>query len=180
MGYVLIAAGFEGISFYTSRNGIHNITFFHTFVIAQLFLFSAIYYTSFDSPRVKKAIQGITFIFLLLTLIILTLNSFQEFNPSVKGVQNLIILSYSILYFYHLSDRLPTQRLELLPMFWINSGVLLYFAGTLLVFTLKEYLGSKEGKYIIDLWDFHLFLNVILNVLFAIGFWVSRQKYLTA
>jgi VanZ family protein len=60
------------------------------------------------------------------------------------------------------------------PIFWVSAGVLVYFAGNLLVFAFIDKLlqttlkNSEVGMY--SGWLIHTAMNVSKNILFAIGF----------
>jgi hypothetical protein len=68
---------------------------------------------------------------------------------------------------------LPTTKLWSLPMFWINSAVLIFFSGNLFLFALTHYLVHILNDNLVVYWGFHNLLNIVKNILFAAGFYVS-------
>jgi hypothetical protein len=54
------------------------------------------------------------------------------------------------------------------PLFWLNSGVLLYFAGNLFVFMLQHAIaGSAQKGYVYGI--VHSGINILANLLFGIA-----------
>ncbi len=63
-----------------------------------------------------------------------------------------------------------------LPMFWLNTGVLTYFAGNLFLFAIRNYVIIAFNDNQTMYWSFHNFLNIGKNLLFAIALWQDLRK----
>ena len=63
------------------------------------------------------------------------------------------------------------EKLTNLPLFWINSALLVYFSGSLFLFLSFEPLGKLHETAALVSYMFHNLMGVIKNVLLGLGFW---------
>jgi hypothetical protein len=101
------------------------------------------------------------------------ITALNTYNDTIYGI---IILLYSINYFFSLLKELPTDKIQTLPVFWINSGVLLYFAGTSILNLSAKYLVDSLQSDLIFFWTFSIGLNFLRNIFFGVGF-ICDLKY---
>lgn len=91
-----------------------------------------------------------------------------------------ICIILSITYFYFLFKYSKINSLTKDPVFWISTALLLYYSCTLPVFGIINFLTNlavpfyKELAFIIE------FMNIVLYLLFTIGFLcrISTRKYM--
>jgi hypothetical protein len=126
-----------------------------------------IYYLAFNKRSLKGLFisGGLLFvIFFLSNLLFLQRDTINTYTDTLSA---LFFIVLSICYFYFLMKGLPAEKIYLLPMFWINIGVLVYFAGNLFLFSISQYILNvlKTDFYIY--WMFHNALLLIKNLLFA-------------
>jgi TRAP-type C4-dicarboxylate transport system permease small subunit len=87
-----------------------------------------------------------------------------------------VFILFSVLHFFKLMRDLPSTHIQNLPMFWIDTAVLVYFAGAFFIFLLRNYLIEVMKDDQIVYWSLHNILNIIKNILFAIGLWQATKK----
>jgi hypothetical protein len=99
---------------------------------------------------------------------ILGLNEFNEYFLAIKSIILILLSGTLLFYLSQNSFNLPSN-----PRFWICLGVLVYFTINIAVFSsyfipveVGGNLKTALGKYS---WLIHNFINVIANLLFAIG-----------
>jgi hypothetical protein len=73
----------------------------------------------------------------VLNLLFVQQSSISSYN---KLMSSMVVLGYAVLYFYRLMKDLPTTHVHRLPMFWFNSALLIYHAGSLFLFAFTSYL----------------------------------------
>jgi hypothetical protein len=61
-------------------------------------------------------------------------------------------------------------------MFWVTAAVLIYYSGNLFVFTLMELILETEN----DFWYIHSAVNLLKNLLYALGFYQAGKGVLSA
>jgi hypothetical protein len=167
---VLFDSGFEIASYYHVTN---NFPAIHLFIVISLVFFAAIYYNAFFNPLLKKA----TLILSILAVIILILN--MVFNegvweyPSMSNtVLSVLLIFFSLVYFYQLLTRQEFIHIENQGLFWINAGVLFYFSVNIFLFMLfRRIINSHQEDY----YMIHNVTNIIANVLFTVGLLCKPQ-----
>lgn len=89
---------------------------------------------------------------------------------------SLALIIYSLLYFYKLLTQLPEQFIHRIPFFWVNTAVLIYFSGNLFLFVFTHYMVDKLTDSFLVYWSLHNILNIIKNILFAVGLHMSSRQ----
>jgi hypothetical protein len=102
---------------------------------------------------------------------------FNSFTPALEAVLTIII---SVTYFYVLIQQLPTQSITKLPMFWINSAMLIYRAGTFLSYLSADYLINVLGNNLIAYWFANHSLGLVFYAMLSYSMFLIRAEYSTA
>ncbi|GAB3262956.1 hypothetical protein GCM10027347_29130 [Larkinella harenae] len=95
------------------------------------------------------------------------------------GVQRLIMILYTLLYFHHILTKMQIQNILIHAMFWISAGAIVHAAGTLFVFLfVKVTLGdlSSNGSYALYITIVRWF-TAFFYVVLSIGFWLRRREF---
>jgi len=138
-------------------------------VITQVYNFTT-------EKRYWKAYGAITLIFVICGIANLFFVQHSAIASNNKLMSSLIIISYSIFYFYRLIVEMPSAHVHRLPMFWFNSAFLLYHSGTIFLFAFTSYLISVMKDDLWYYWIFHNALCVIEYCIILVGvFYDIRQ-----
>lgn len=89
----------------------------------------------------------------------------------------LMLLLFSIVFFYKLMRDLPTVYLHRLPAFWINSAFLCYAASSLFVFATHEYLIRALHDQVGLYWAFHNGAFIFQQLLILTGLYYDLVAY---
>lgn len=143
--------------------------------IIEFSLISAIYYYS-----VNKTNKGIflTSGILFATFSIINLLYFQgnEINSFSLIFMSMLTILYTVYYFYWLIREMPTTQLQRLPMFWVSSGWMIFYAGNLFVFVFTDYLVNVMNNNMLLMWTVHNILKVIEVLMIVIALWIDLQN----
>jgi hypothetical protein len=153
-----------------SGRGYRNV-FGNSYRLLEFILLLAVYYYALDRRNWKWyfIVAGISFVvFYSCNALFWQKSGPNSYAPTVSA---LVFIVISLFYFYSLMRDLPGLRLSVLPMFWTSIGVLIYFAGSLFVFALFNYMASSLKKELILYWLFHNVLDLTKNILFAVALW---------
>lgn len=179
--YFLFLAGIvELVSKIFWFQSINNLPLLHVYV-AGGFVLQAWFYNSvlkgFINPRI---IWIVVILFTVFTIInSLFFQSIYTFNSYAVTVQAILILILSLsTYFLLLNDIVKQERVSLLKSLnWINSGMFIYYASSLLIFYFSDLIfthySNFANKY---LWSIHTLFLIIMNVCFFIGLWKRPAK----
>jgi hypothetical protein len=157
--------------------GLNNSYLFHFFTILEFILVS-VFYSRFFKQYFNPFIINILILFFLviayLDYQVNGLNSIDNFSISIESI---ILTFYSLYLFYYILKNLLFEDLLSEPVFWINTGILVYFAGNLLIFVFSNYLIQNAPKTHLLLWTvIHSFINIFYNILLSVGFWKTRAR----
>ena len=171
---VSIAALVEISSLYIFDTTINNLTIFHfytAFEFTLIFLFYVLFYRQYFKLK---------FLYLLLPCFYLInyfdnkLNGINEMDNFSVTIESSFFIIISLASFFFIIRHLIFENIVAMPFFWINSAILIYFSGNMVLFVVNKSL-PKEDFYI--LYSFiNSPLNILYNLLICIGFWKSRNS----
>lgn len=100
-----------------------------------------------------------------------------EFSPVQHFIEGVAVLTLVFYYFRReIMRKVVTRHLERDPMFWVSTGLLLYFSANLLIFLTS----NLVLKYSLDIsrhvWAIHALLYAFLNVFYCIAFSIARRS----
>lgn len=149
--------------------GLMNFTA-DTYDLVAITVLSYVYYLVLNKR------YGTVFLAVAVVFDILAIINLIFFNsPNLMFVAAIINIVYCILYFYHLMVELPVIHVHKLPMFWINSGFLIYNAGTLFLFAFTSYLIDVLKSDMITYWTFHNVLNIVNHLMVLVALYYDLQ-----
>lgn len=172
--FFLVSAIFDLMLELTVRMGIgNNHPVIYIFIIISILFFGAIYYYAFFSPVLKKAILILSAIALLITLFnVIFIESIWDYPSLSITVLGVLLIFFSLAYFYQLLNRQEFVHIEKQGLFWINTGVLFYFSINLFLFMLFQQILLKHPEY----YMIHSVTNIIANILYSVGLLCKPQK----
>jgi hypothetical protein len=106
----------------------------------------------------------------------LKIDSFNKFSGSF------IIILFTTSFFYRLMVEMPTMHLHRLPMFWFNSGFLLFCSGALFLYAFTDYLIHVLDDDLKLYWSFHNLLFIVMDLLILVGIrydWIAQREKLS-
>lgn len=129
----------------------------------------------------KNAISTIIIVvFLLFALINLVFVqgpfNFNGYTTSFASVWFIVI---SLAYFYVLIQQLPTESITKLPMFWINTAILIYNSATFVFFLAADYLIRVLNNNLIGYWMFRHSFGLIYLGMMLYALLLIRREYQT-
>lgn len=171
--FVFATATLELISGLMMLNHQNNLALFHAHVYIEFVIITLMFFLTYDSIWWR----GVSILFLIFFLTYSAINAcFYEgmdiFNSNQRYVEGLLILTMCVGYYITLMRRPVHRYLEQQPMFWLTSGFLIYFAGTLYLFLFMKELMAIDN---FDYWEIHSILNIGLNVIFVVAFMKERK-----
>jgi len=171
--YVIITGLFELTTSVMSAYQINNLVLFHAHFFIEFLAISSIFFFSYDSVFWR----GVVGVFLISFVIFALLDQYyfdalDPFKANERYAEGLMVVVLCAGYYISLLRRPIHRYLERQPMFWLTSGWLIYFAGTLYLFLFsKELLAMNSFHF----WQIHAILNIGLNIIYVISFVKGRK-----
>jgi hypothetical protein len=103
-------------------------------------------------------------------------------NPSIvtrhesKVPVGILFSILTLAHFFVLIKKMPSVYIQRVTMFWIDSGLLIYSSGMVILFIISNYLVFILKKDQLEYWIFHNLLNTISNILIAVGFFRVKVR----
>ncbi|MBL7909972.1 MAG: hypothetical protein JNJ41_02810 [Bacteroidia bacterium] len=174
---VVINVTVEILSFVFLQVNFSNKYMLHYFTVAEFGLIS-LFYSFFLKDYFKPLLIYLLIpVFLLAAIIdykVYGLSSSYNFSSSVECI---LLIFYSLFFFYYVLKNLIFENLLSTPVFWVNTAILFYFSGNLILFVFSNYMAMVDPLKLAILWSvIHTFFNVLYNVFLSIGFWKTRGK----
>ena len=162
-------------SFYTKKS---NHFIFNIYILVQFIFYFVIFYKTFQSKNLKliTLIIGIVFItYYWFNIIFKT--GFYVFNSAGNSLGSILTILCCLLYFVSLFTSEAVVNYFRIPMFWIATGLMFFFAGNFIYLSLMGYIvkhnldsGGNIFRYIM------VTLNLLMYGLFSLGF-ISNQLW---
>jgi hypothetical protein len=129
-------------------------------------------------PQKFKMLNGIV---ISLTILFIIVNAIwgegsSIFNSYSSVVANLVLVSYCVYYYKWQLEKPQIIFVEKVPSFWIVSGIFIYSAGNIFLFSMFSSLTRNNPGFAYYAWDINIILILIMNILFAKGIQCNWQK----
>ena len=167
-------------AWFVSRS-IRNYWIYNVFTTIEFVFYSYLFYLHLKKTVFKKIVVWFIPVFVLLVILnILFKQGFNKtFNTYTFLLGSFFIVIFCCCYFYEsvLPENID-QQLSKQPFFWISSGLLIFYLGSVIINALFEYLRSNDlqaqGVKIYGIINHSL--NVILYGSFCIAFFLCRNN----
>lgn len=127
--------------FIQARRSINNLWLAHVYALASVPTISVVYCRVLSGNYWRKIIIGLNVVFLLSAVIVsLWIQPLKIFPTYAVTIGSVIIVIFSLGHYYQICKSSSTIRLEKDPSFWLSTGILLGFGGTLLLRSATNYL----------------------------------------
>ena len=164
----------EFTKMFTALGMSNNLPFVHLFIVISIFFYAVIYHRAFFSPALKKTV--IILSAATLPMIIFSsmfIDGIWNYPSASSTLLSILLICFSLAYFYQLLNRQEFIHIEKQALFWINSGVLIYFAINIFLFMLFRSFSHSTQQYTFMI---NIITNIIANILFTIGLLCQPQK----
>lgn len=173
--YMCVSAMVEMYGLLLVEKGTNNLFLFHISSFVEIIFLLFVYFKESETLLSKNNL----YVLLLVNTFVAFGDAFiwgnvKIFNAYSLTVGSVILIFVSIRYYYLLMKNLNVQRIERNAMFWVNTGVLIYYAGNLFTFAGTKFLsGSLFDFYL--MWGLHSIMNILMLLMFSSAFVWSKK-----
>lgn len=158
----------------TSRSGYYITQNLFTFIECICLL--TIYSLEYRSRLVNYIITFSFVVFLILAGWDFIVYENNSLSTKTTCFESFVMLILSLAYFYKIQVESTIPDLRGSYFFWLNCGILLYFATSLVLFLSLEYLQNSGEESFQKLWSLHLIGNISYNSLITASLWTVKSK----
>ena len=160
---------------YLASRGINNLWLIHIQTPIEFGFFIWIFSMWQEEGFVKRFFQLTLPVFVFLWAILaFFVEKIDEFNTFSKPTEAIVLIIASGYCLYQVNKE-KVESLFRQPSFWISSGALIYFTGTVILFTVTNLLLRESADELFAAWTVVLVMNIIANLLYARGFLCQRS-----
>lgn len=154
----------------------NNWIVYHVFAVVMFIIISQIYRSLLKQNYPIWLFNLVISAFAMFAIFnSLVLQPVDSVNSNVIVMSNLLFILYSLAYFKLLLKYSDRQDFKSNPMFWLNSGILLYNSGALTLFLLINNLMSISPDLVITSWVLNGIFSLVLNGFYSIALWMKSQ-----
>lgn len=124
-------------------------------------------------PRKVFVWSGILF----LTMAVLSsifLQDISTFNTYARSLEGLLVIILCLIWCYKTLTEMKIEKLGQDPVFWVNTGFLLYFSGGVLLFAFSNYIIGINQVLSMYIWAFHALFSMLLYFLITVALWKAN------
>lgn len=158
----------------------NNMPLGHSYISVS-FIFIAIFYLYELKGFInQKIIMWIIIVFELFSILnVIYFQSYYSY-PSITGAASaLFLVAFAILLFTRIMVEGRIKILSQSSLIWINSAVLIYYAGNFFFYILYNFILNYSRDFIIRALNFFAILYLLFYILIAIGFWKAGTNQRT-
>lgn len=98
----------------------------------------------------------------------------DTFNTYARSLEGILVILLCLAWCYRTLSEMKIRRLEQDPVFWVNTGFLLYFSGNVLLFAFSNYIIDINRALNLYIWAFHALFSILLYFFVTIGLWKAK------
>ncbi len=157
--------------------GVNNMPLFHVYTLLEFLLIFLIYRIYYNKKNLGFVglLGGGTILYIIINSIFI--ETIFTFNSYAKMVESAALIFLSMIWFMNVFREMKIEKLSEHPMFYISTGVLLYFSGNFFIFTYYNVVADQDWRLMNEIWNIHSVLNIVFNLLLATALWKMRPKY---
>lgn len=175
--YMIVSAVTQVLSYIFWKQSKNNFPILHVYTVVEYLLLLKFYHSilkGFLSTVVYLCLLIIIPLFFITdSLFIENIHTYNTFSRSIEAL--VIIFLAMCCYIKIVSDDREDSRLQK-PLKFINSAFLIYFSGSVMLFSFASSFAKLALKLSIGIWALHTLLAVTLYTLIALGLWKYRKQ----
>jgi len=150
----------------------NNLLFIYLTTWAETLFLSWAFYLSFRSATVRRLFAWAILLFVVVALVqVVYLRGIYASNTYARIAQSILLIGAALLYFEQTLQELRNIQLQHDPMFLVSVGVLLYFAGCLMVFILEDSMyAQKQFTQVWMMYSIQFVLLMVFNAILTLAF----------
>jgi len=169
--FLLITGIVEVIALWLFNNSRNNMGLYNFYSVFEICFFLFVIKQVVINKKVKRILYHSIWIYALLSVLnILFIQKLNVWHSISYSLGCLLIVSFSIYYFFELFKLPKSTNLVKEPAFWICSGIIFFYTCTFPFFGLLNFLQTIPNVIVRNLNTIVILLNVILYSLFTIAF----------
>lgn len=169
--FSIFGVAVELIELILSRLGIHTMFLINFYRLVEFECFSYLYYQRIERRGYKDILQIMGMLYFLLWMLDVSFNPFpKEYGESINAGTNILLIAGTLFVFFNIFYNSKILISEY-SLFWIGIGGIIYWTGTIIIFTMGNEILKMGLNYFDALWHINWIFTIIANICFMRSFW---------
>lgn len=91
-------------------------------------------------------------------------------------IESLLVIGLALAYYFKVFQEVKIQALWQDPLFWVSTGLFLYYCGSFVFFIFLNYILLYSPKINSQAWVIHALLNYLLYGIYTLALWIDHRK----
>lgn len=146
------------------------------FILIEFTLLARIYKTEFKKMAISRFIPVVTLLFIAYVIADWLMAPRDDLSALPHFTEGVLILLLVLCYYYkNLSSFIETQ-LERQPMFWLSTGLFIYFSANSVIFIFSNYIQMLSLSFFNLIWFTHSIFNILLYIFYTLTVCLIPKK----
>jgi hypothetical protein len=164
------------LGMYLALNHINNLWLLHILTILEYSFLIYIFSFWQKNPILKKILHLSIPLFTVLGIAIMLLGeNIRYFNSVTRPIASLALVAAAGYALFELNKETYDSVFRQ-PRFWIGAAVMLYFSGTLVLFSLGNLLLGTSLQWMKTVFNVNVIMNIVANAMYIGGFLCQVQR----
>lgn len=155
----------------------NNLRLLHLLTVLEFALITWFYYEALEGLLKRKTALALVGLFSAAAILnSVFFQALTTFNTNARSLEGVLVIILALMCFYKILSEMKIKKLGQYPVFWINTGFLLYYSGGVLLFGFSNYLLKFNKPINMYVWALHGLFSALLYVFIAVGLWKIRVR----
>lgn len=154
----------------------NNLPLVHILTAVEMIIFIHYYSLLFGEQKANLKYRILALSFVLFCIInALAIQNIYSYSSYTRSVEAFICMLFALNYFAKLAAE-SSERVVLLPNFYFNAGIFLYFSGAFMLFIFSNFIivNLNKANFLI-IWNIHGALVLLMYVIFSTAFLLCKK-----
>jgi hypothetical protein len=177
LALLVLSAVTQLVSFIFWKLQKNNLPILHVYTMLECLVLLKLYAALLGAPGRNRVFLLVAVMFILLAVLeAILFGSIFEFNIYSRSIEALIIITLCLGWFIKAVSMEESEKERYKGISIINSGMLVYFAGAVTLFSYSSFITNMSFNARMNVWTMHTLLAFQLYILIAIGLWRSKAR----
>lgn len=155
---------------------ISNHFLWPVFIPVEFALLARIYQSEFKKMAIGRFIPIVTILFITYVIADSLMAPTDDLSAIPHFTEGVLILLLVMCYYYKNLNSLIETRLEYQPMFWLSTGLFIYFSANSVIFIFSNYIQMLSLRFFNLIWFTHAIFNMLLYIFYTLTVCLIPKK----
>jgi hypothetical protein len=174
--YLLIAFATHLLSYLLWKLKVNNYPVMHVYTVAEYLVLLWFFQLLLNIFLHRQVFITLMIIFPAFSVInSIFIEPVHSFNSYSRSIEALIFIFLSVCWFVKTVSEEDSRPPGNTAYYYIVSGLLVYFSGSLVLFSFGAYIETFTLRFRVNIWLLHTLLLTILYLLLTAGLWKQKK-----